>query len=190
MPWNGRTGGTYLRGLLVGVALSSAAWAGDGKEDEATRKAHYALDKSGLAIEGYDPVAYFPEGGGQPAKGVNEYAHTLSGITYHFVSAENRDRFLAHPEKYEPTYGGWCAYAMGAKGAKVRVDPNAYEVKDERLFLFYRDQATDTRKPWAKDRARLKSAADKNWDALIHDPADKAKKGKSNSPSKILRRIQ
>ncbi|MCO6438220.1 MAG: YHS domain protein [Phycisphaerae bacterium] len=161
--------------LTVSVA---SAWAGNPKEEESLRKMQFNLDKNGLAIEGYDPVAYFPEGGEKPAKGSPDYQATRLGVTYWFVNDENRQRFLADPEKYEPAYGGWCAYAMGAKGAKVEVDPKAYEVRDGHLFLFYRSILTDTRKPWGKNRDTLKPAADKNWEQVIHDPADKAKKGK------------
>lgn len=115
-----------------------------------------------LAIEGYDPVAYFPEGGGKPLKGDKKFAHEHRGVTYHFASQANRDAFIANPAKYEPAYGGWCAYAM-ASGEKVEIDPKASRITNGRLLLFYRDFLTDTRKPWAKDEAALIAKADAAW---------------------------
>lgn len=115
-----------------------------------------------LAIDGYDPVAYFPEGGGKPAKGKKELSLTHRGVTYRFANAANRDAFKASPDKYEPAYGGWCAYAM-ADDRRVEIDPKAFKITDGRLYLFYRDLFTDTRDPWNKDEAGLTAKADAAW---------------------------
>src|SRR5580693_7040135 len=64
----------------------------------------------GLAIKGYDPVSYFTTR--KPTPGLAQYSTTYKGATYRFVSAENRDRFIASPEKFVPQYGGYCAYAI------------------------------------------------------------------------------
>ena len=128
---------------------------------------HFNLAKDGLAIEGYDPVAYFQEGGGKATPGDPAITHTINKTTYRFVSAANRDLFTAHPDKYEPAYGGWCAYAMGAKGEKVSVNPKAYLVSEGHLFLFYKTFLTDTRKHWIEEAEALESAADTHWIEVV-----------------------
>lgn len=115
-----------------------------------------------LAIDGYDPVAYFPGHGGKPTKGKPEFTHTHRGVTYRFASAANRDAFKADPVRFEPAYGGWCAYAM-AKGERVEIDPKAFHITGGRLLLFYKDFFTDTRDPWAKDEPAMTQSADKQW---------------------------
>jgi len=122
----------------------------------------YNLSRDRLAIEGFDPVSYFPEGGGAPKAGDPSLSATYEGVTYHFVSAENRERFLAAPRHYEPAYGGWCAYAM-AKGNKISVDPEAYELQNDRLLLFYRTALNDTRDKWAEKPDDMIIDADINW---------------------------
>lgn len=122
----------------------------------------YNLSREALAIEGYDPVSYRPEGGGAPKAGDPTIATTYEGVTYRFVSAENRDRFLASPRHYEPAYGGWCAYAM-AKGNKISVDPEAFVIQDDRLLLFYRTALNDTRDKWAEKPDDMLIDADINW---------------------------
>ena len=118
------------------------------------------LGSDGLAIEGYDPVSYFS---GNAVKGNAAYAYTVDGATYRFTSAKNRDLFKAAPAKYQPQYGGWCAYAMGAKGQKVEIDPETFKVLDGKLYLFYNKYFNNTLKSWNKDEAGLKTKADANW---------------------------
>jgi peroxiredoxin len=124
------------------------------------------LPASHLAIEGYDPVSYFPEGGATPAKGLKELTFTHAGATYRFATQANLDRFRANPARYEPAHGGWCTYAMGKDGTKVEVDPKSFVVADGRLFLFYKDFFNDTRKSFLKDQAALTQRADANWTKL------------------------
>ena len=123
---------------------------------------HYNL-RDGLALDGYDPVSYFPDGGGKPTKGDKSIQYEHRGVTYRFVNEANRERFKAVPEQYEPAYGGWCAYAVGKSGEKVEVDPKSFTIQDGRLFLFYRDLLTDTRKLWSKSREELQPAAELKW---------------------------
>lgn len=122
---------------------------------------NFNLDKSALAIEGYDPVAYFVSG--KPMEGKASIALVVDGVTYRFINAQNRDLFKAAPSKYQPQYGGWCAYAMGAKGEKVSVDPETFKVLDGKLYLFYNRFFNNTLKDWNKDESSLKLKADKNW---------------------------
>ena len=129
------------------------------------RTKEYNIERSGLALEGYDPVAYFAIG--EAKKGRKDLSLTRDGVVYWFSTTQNRDIFTAHPEKYEPQYGGWCAYAMGAKGEKVEVDPETFKIVDGKLYLFYNKFFNNTLDTWNKDEARLKSNADKNWTKII-----------------------
>lgn len=117
-----------------------------------------------LALLGYDPVAYFQ---GKAKKGKESLAVTYLGITYYFSSAQNKDTFSQNATAYEPQYGGWCAYAMGAKGEKVAVDPETYKILNGKLYLFYNAYFNNTLKSWNKDEANLKQAADRNWNKIL-----------------------
>lgn len=123
------------------------------------------LDK-GLALDGYDPVAYFTSGKAVPGK--KEIRHTNEGVTYYFSSAINKEAFIKNPSQYEPQYGGWCAYAMGDSGEKVEVDPETFKVTDGKLYLFYNKYFNNTLPKWNKDEAALKVKADKNWKSFNH----------------------
>jgi len=118
------------------------------------------LNGEGLAIEGYDPVTYF---GGKAVEGSKEYTYTIDGATYRFTNARNRDLFKASPARYQPQYGGWCAYAMGSSGEKVDIDPKTFKIVDGKLYLFYNKFFNNTLKSWNKDEAHLKPTADANW---------------------------
>jgi YHS domain-containing protein len=121
------------------------------------RNKHFLIEK-GTAISGYDPVSYFS---GKPQKG--KITHIYNGITYRFASTSNLEMFKKSPAKYEPAYGGWCAYAMGAKGEKVEVDPENYKIVNGALNLFYKNFFSNTIDDWNKDETKLKKQADSNW---------------------------
>lgn len=147
---------------LLLLALSAAAPAQD---PTAIRTKHYNLDKT-LAIEGYDPVAYFKQS--KAVKGKKELTDNYQGVTYYFSSAANRDEFKNSPAAYEPQYGGWCAYAMGAKGEKVSIDPETFKIVNNKLYLFYNRFFNNTLKSWNKDETNLKTKADRSWNAIVH----------------------
>ena len=135
---------------------------------------HYTLPKhepgaAALAIEGYDPVAYFPEGGGKPAKGLTQLTYTHRSVEYRFATQANLDAFKKDPAKYEPAYGGWCAWAMADTGKKVEIDPKAFRITGGRLFLFYTDIFTDTRNSWKKDEPKHIADADGHWKTLAKE---------------------
>lgn len=119
----------------------------------------------GVALGGYDPVSYFPEGGGKPAKGFVKRDYRHDGVTYRFASDANLARFRAAPEKYLPAYNGWCAWAMAELNAKVDVEPTAYEVYQGKLYVFYDHADLDTHALWRKDPAGMVAKADANWQA-------------------------
>lgn len=120
--------------------------------------------KKGLALEGYDPVSYFDGG---PIEGKASINTVHRGIVYQFSSLKNLNRFKAAPEKYEPAYGGWCAYAMGETGEKVKIDPETYTIIDGKLYLFYNFWGNNTLTDWKKNERKLKDNADRNWKNLV-----------------------
>ena len=114
----------------------------------------------GLAIKGYDPVAYFTQGA--PVAGDAEFATEWRGATWRFSSAENRDRFTADPERYAPQYGGYCAWAV-SQGYTASIDPEAWRIVDGRLFLNY---SRDVQAKWEQAMADNIKHADVNWPKL------------------------
>jgi YHS domain-containing protein len=144
-----------LISILLLVTLASPIFAQD-----AARK-QMNISKSGLAIEGYDPVGYFTTG--KAVEGKKELAASDGGATYYFTSTQNRDLFKTDPAKYKPQYGGWCAYAMGASGEKVEIDPETFKVLNGKLYLFYNRYFNNTLKTWNKNEPDLKKKADANW---------------------------
>lgn len=127
----------------------------------ARRVQQFNINKTSLAINGYDPVAYFSVG--KPLQGKNDITYTHEGIIYRFATLQNKQAFIAEAAKYEPQYGGWCAYAMGASGEKVEVDPKTFKIINGKLYLFYNSFFNNTLKSWNKNEAALKAKADDNW---------------------------
>jgi YHS domain-containing protein len=114
----------------------------------------------GLAIRGYDPVAYFIEA--RPVRGQAAFTHSWNGATWRFASVANRDRFAAAPADFAPQYGGFCAWAV-AHGYEAPIDPQAWKVVGGRLYLNY-DRSTQRR--WEADMTALIAKGDANWPAL------------------------
>lgn len=119
-----------------------------------------------LAIQGYDPVAYFTKH--TAVKGNKQYVAIYEGIKYYFSSPANKNLFLKDPKKYEPQYGGWCAYAMGASNEKVEIDPETFKIVDGKLYLFYHTWVNNTLTKWNADEKNLKKKADANWASKYH----------------------
>lgn len=119
-----------------------------------------------IAINGYDPVSYFTNT--KPLKGKKEYAVSIKGAIYYCNSLENKKILMANPAKYEPQYGGWCAYAMGKTGEKVEIDPETFKIIDGKIYLFYNKFLTNTLKLWNKEEEVLRKNAEKNWKSKYH----------------------
>ena len=134
-------------------------------QDEALRKKQFNLNDN-VAISGYDPVAYFKLN--KAVKGKKDLLVNNQGVYYYFSTPENKEEFRKNPAMYEPQYGGWCAYAMGAKGEKVSVDPETFKIVGGKLYLFYNSFFNNTLKSWNKDEANLKANADINWKKIYH----------------------
>lgn len=120
--------------------------------------------KKGVAIHGYDVVAYF---NGAPQKGNTDYTYIYDEVTYKFSSQENLNLFTKNPNQYIPQYGGYCAYAIALKSKKVDVNPKTYEIRNGKLYLFYNSWGNNTLKSWLKQQPeKLVKKADVNWKKL------------------------
>ena len=134
-----------LAAMVVLAVFAAGAWAGDFYETQ------------GAAIRGYDPVAYFNEN--KPLKGSPEHKAEYKGSVFHFSSQANRDAFTADPAKYAPQYNGFCAFGV-AGGYKASVDPAAFTVVNDKLYLNY---SLGIRKQWSADIPGFVAKGDKNW---------------------------
>ncbi|MFK7732608.1 MAG: YHS domain-containing (seleno)protein [Pseudomonadales bacterium] len=114
-----------------------------------------------IAIEGYDPVAYFQQN--QAVEGSKKYQHEWQGAKWNFSSGANRDLFAADPTKYAPQYGGYCAYAV-SQNTTAGVDPDQFTILDGKLYLNYNAKI---QKKWQQDRDSYIDQADKNWPKVL-----------------------
>ena len=119
------------------------------------------LGGDGVAIKGYDPVAYFTEGA--PHKGDPAFAAQYRGAVWHFATAENKAKFEADPDKYAPVYGGYCAYGV-AQGYLVKIEPDAWSIEGGKLYLNY-DRSVQ--KTWSAKPGEYIEIADRKWPGLI-----------------------
>jgi YHS domain-containing protein len=115
---------------------------------------------SGVAIEGFDPVAYFVDGA--PAQGTAEFEASLWGAVWRFRNEGNRAEFLAHPEIYGPQFGGYDPTGI-ARGVTVAGNPRFYVISAQRLYLFSQE---DNRDAFAADPERFLYEVNKRWPAL------------------------
>ena len=133
-------------GLALG--LFSSAWAGE------------YFEKGGVALRGFDPVAYFSDN--KPVKGLPEHVAEHKGSVFQFASKANRDAFVADPARYAPQYGGFCAYGL-AGGYKAATDPAAFSIVDGKLYLNYNGAV---QKRWTADVPGYIGKADRQWPAV------------------------
>lgn len=110
-----------LTGAVVAFLAFSVSSQAQELPEDLTRE--YVVSKSNpqhtrLGLEGFDPVSFFNEA---PEQGSSSISVNFGGVTYHFANEENKETFLVSPEKFEPTYGGWCAWAMG-QGGRIGID--------------------------------------------------------------------
>ena len=117
--------------------------------------------KKGVVAKGYDVVSYFNK---EAKEGSKEFSTEHDGVKFYFSSKENLATFKKNPTKYIPQYGGFCAYAVGAYGKKVSINPETYEIRGGKLYLFYNKGNTNTLNLWVKEGPEeLKKKADNNW---------------------------
>lgn len=139
--------------LLAGVSLS------------AQDKMAHNIDNSNIALQGYSAVSYLDLGLAQ--RGSKNFKSDYKKVTYYFTSAEQKATFDKSPSKYLPQFGGYCAFGVYA-GAKFRVDPNKFMVKDGKYYLFLNNVELDAQQLWMAENnhSKLKNVADKNWSKL------------------------
>ncbi len=169
-----------VRGADLPPSLSSAPLT-QAKDTKRPALGDYDLGKKGLALEGYDPVAYFPAYGGKATKGSKTITAAHRGVLYRFASEKNKKAFLAAPSSFEPAYGGWCAWAMSdGKGDKTGANPKSFTIEDGQLYVFYDGFWGDTRKSWNKKGGapKLKANANKNWKRISGEAPKAAPKPK------------
>jgi YHS domain-containing protein len=135
------------------VTFTLIAWAQD--------KTLQNVDKAGLALQGYDPVGFVTEH--KPVKGRPEFQSVYHGATYRFASAENKALFDRDAAKYEPAFGGFCAYGV-SRNKLVGVDVEAFQILNGRLLLQY---SKGVRNDFNKDPQGNLTRADQNWPGLV-----------------------
>lgn len=117
--------------------------------------------KKGYVANGYDVVGYFNN---KAIEGDKKFVTSFDGVKYKFSSKENLDTFKKNPKKYIPQYGGYCAYAIAIKSDKVSINSKTFQIKDEKLYLFYNAWGTNTLELWKKENEIiLREKADINW---------------------------
>jgi YHS domain-containing protein len=152
--------GIALIGLLL--RLVAGIWvACSGLSAEAATTERIVVNRfSGVAIEGFDPVAYFVDG--NPVQGTAEFEASLWGAVWRFRNEGNRASFLAHPEIYGPQFGGYDPADI-ARGVTVAGNPRFFVISAQRLYLFSRE---DNRDAFAADPERFLFEVNKRWPAL------------------------
>lgn len=115
---------------------------------------------SGLAIEGFDPVAYFTDA--RPVRGLPDFEAAEAGAVWRFHNASNRDAFAAHPEIYGPQFGGYDPIDV-ARGVAYAGNPQFFVVAGQRLYLFGREEH---RNAFAANPARFLKDARVRWPGL------------------------
>jgi len=149
-----RNTSTLLKASRVAVVFFSTVAAFAGKVESINK------DGKGIALKGYDAVAYFQQN--QPVKGSSQFSFKWMDATWLFSSAANRDRFAADPPRYAPRYGGYCSYAV-SQGHTAPIDPEAWRIIDGKLYVNY---SKDVQKTWEKDTKGYIQKADQNWPDL------------------------
>jgi len=149
---------TLLGGVALSVAIASSALAA-GVEINAS--------STGLAMQGYDPVAYFTEG--EATKGSYKITALHDDALYRFATEEHKAAFEANPEAYLPAYGGYCAFGA-AMGFKFDGDPTYWKIVDNKLYL---NLSEDIQQRWEGDIPGFIEKASANWESIADkDPAE------------------
>jgi YHS domain-containing protein len=131
----------------IGASLSVA-----GEDDKPVR--------ARVAIEGYDPVAYFTDS--RPVKGSPAFSSEFDDVVYYFANAEHKKMFAADPDRYAPQYSGYCAAAL-SKGYKATIDPASWTISNGKLYVFH---SKDGLSLFFDDPAGTIARADANWATL------------------------
>nr|WP_202353465.1 YHS domain-containing (seleno)protein [Mesorhizobium sp. 113-1-2] len=136
------------------VAVAAVAGAGSALADGSVNTGYFG----GVAIMGYDTVAYFTDG--KAVKGSEEFTYEWLGTPWHFASKKHQEMFMSEPVRYAPQYGGYCAGEVVGGGVTVNVDPEAFKIIDGKLYLIYDVGNADD---FAAHAAENIPKADANW---------------------------
>jgi YHS domain-containing protein len=120
------------------------------------------IGSNGVAIKGYDPVAYFTMD--KPVKGNNDFEYEWKGVKWRFSTENHMKLFIKDPDKYAPRYGGYCAYGV-AVDALFDIKPEAWSIVDRKLYL---NKNLDVRETWRKDIPGNIKKADMNWPGILN----------------------
>jgi YHS domain-containing protein len=154
--------GIAVIALLTALGSMGGGWlAGSGSVARATTTERVVTNRySGLAIEGYDPLAYFIDA--RPEVGLRDFEAVEGGAVWRFTNEGNRASFIAHPEIYGPQYGGYDPVDL-ARGVTVGGSPMFWTVAGQRLYLFGREE---TRDAFAANPAPYVREATLRWPSL------------------------
>ena len=153
--------------LLAGLVLASLAAADlPGSAARAATTERVVVNRfTGLAIEGFDPVAYFVDA--RPEVGLQDFEASQAGAVWRFRNEGNRASFVAHPDIYGPQFGGYDPIDV-ARGVTVAGNPRFWLIAGQRLYLFSREESRDS---FAADPARVLREANARWPQLEQDLA-------------------
>ena len=144
-------------------AISSASGSTDFVSVASDSRAYlhsFNLPGHGVAIEGYSPVSYFH---GRAERGSALFAVEHNGATYHLANTSQVAEFKKNPTRYEPAFGGWCAFGMAVQD-KFPVDPTNFKIVGGKIFLFLRNSGVDALKLWnGKSERDLLKEANAHW---------------------------
>lgn len=141
-----------MRRLVAGLVFALVGLSAQGVEPVFT--------KQGLALSGYDAVAYFTDG--KPVEGNASFETEWSGVRWRFASAEHRDAFKAHPEKYAPRFGGYCAFGV-SRGYAVDADPTAWKIVEGKLYVNHDKKVQQL---WEKELPTIIGTAETRWPTI------------------------
>ena len=158
---------SLARAAAIAAALGVSACAVDGHVSQ-TEPVAPINTAQGLAVKGYDPVAYFADH--KPVAGNPAIATEWHGVTYQFASDEHRQAFLAMPEHYAPQFGGFCAFAI-SRGRIADIDPDKWAVVNDHLYL---NNNAFAQQVWDVDRPGNIRAGNANWPLVPKLPEPKA----------------
>jgi hypothetical protein len=145
-----------LAAFLAAILVSTAPW----PSQAATTERVVVNRFTGLAIDGFDPVAYFVDG--RPARGLPDFEAGRLGAVWRFRNEGNEASFLAHPEIYGPQFGGYDPIDL-ARGVILAGNPLFWVISGQRLYLFGREANRDA---FAADPEPVLTQADTRWPAL------------------------
>jgi YHS domain-containing protein len=152
---------SFMTATLLGVMLFLTTAMAAEPINSLERSGLWGYKPSGVAIRGYDPVAYFTQAA--PVEGSDEFTTQWRGARWKFASRENLNLFEENPERYAPQYGGYCAYGV-AQDYLVKIEPENWSILDDKLYLNYDD---DVQSLWEADIPGFIQSADENFAGLV-----------------------